>query len=332
MILALALSSCHREEEEPPVEAVSGGGWESIDIGADYTWLGLCTIGEQTIYVIGREANPVIPFQPRHILKRSTDLGSTWSEVAPADGALHGFGAWGSVHFVTEDLGFVVGYRMAARTADGGSTWDTIPQGFNEFGRIAALSPSNMFGFEDGGFFRSTDEGLVWSQVTGALSNNVFSIDVLGSSAAWAVGIQGFWVTTDGGITWEQRSTHARGYQIDMVSPLVGAVLSDERQGQFDPPLEHLWVTEDGGLSWLETPVDTLVGDAYSYATMLFDADDRLIIRGDSGLIISADHGATWQPDIVLDGGFPVVPIAIEHCGDRVVFISGSKFWRKQYQ
>ena len=229
-------------------------------------------------------------------------------------------------------LGFVVNnIDMVARTEDGGATWDTLSHSPYSFNKIAAFDPSTMCGYAHGPLMRSTDGGQTFSWGGAGLPGNVHDIHVLSSSTAWMASIEGYFRTTNAGVTWEQRSDHARGYDIDFINPEVGAVISNECIDQYDPAIEHLWITTDGGSTWSDRLVDEFAGSAHWLTPILFDADDRLFMRGDSCVMISADHGETWVREVLPDGRVPASGQEFFRCGDKVIFWADAKLWRKHF-
>ncbi|MEI8136183.1 MAG: T9SS type A sorting domain-containing protein [Bacteroidota bacterium] len=167
------------------------------------------------------------PTDNKGAIHRTTNGGTSWQNMTPANMYTNTASFCNIVHFLTPQIGITMGdpnpgtnneYEIW-RTADGGNTWSLIP-GANipnpasagEFGLTGVstkLGSSNIwFGTNEGRIFRTTDAGLTWNVTT----LDPTSIGV--NEIAFANPLNGYaWLfdaaqtlqqynTNDGGVTW----------------------------------------------------------------------------------------------------------------------------------
>ena len=145
------------------------------------------------------------------------------------------------------------------KSTDGGESWENIrtglPQELIGKGNLAvtAAKPDRIFALIEakpgGGFYRSDDFGESWEMVSDMpqMIQRPFYYTTLGADPTDADvvygGAEGFYKSTDGGVTWSRLSTpHGDNHDI-WVSPNDGNVMVQANDGGAN-------VSYDGGQSW----------------------------------------------------------------------------------
>jgi len=199
-------------------------------------------------------------------------------------------------------------------SVDGGANWTPRDAGLDDdFVSSVILVPTNamtLYAGTDHPFdgsnpqrvYKSTDAGATW-QATG-LDAGGFSIDVLAVDpddsarvAAVSRGANGFFQSTNGGVSWTA------------VSPGTGSGCGAVRTILYETPGSGILLgvsngvcrSDDGGASWTHHNVATNA----SVEDLLADAADPAVITaaaspafpgGTGGVFRSSDGGATWTP------------------------------------
>ena len=190
---------------------------------------------------------------------------------------------------VVDDALYVAGHAQVAVSRDGGRRWQQADAlaGADPMG-WAVTSDTVLVGGHPG-LFRSTDEGKTFTEVTGA--GAVPDTHALGGAGTtFYVGSPpaGLLASTDGGLSWQVRSTQAG-------RSFMGTILVDPRDPDrlIVPDMSAgLTASGDGGRTWkpLGSP-PRIVSAAWN------PTDTRQIVGvGMNGGTRSGDGGATWQP------------------------------------
>ena len=149
----------------------------------------------QTVIAAGN-----IPLGPRFVL-RSTDGGSTWTDVAPSQAVVMDSDFVGST-------GWIVGGRIH-KTTDAGQTW--VEQSIPPDLLYAVSFADSLHGWAVGWgptILRTTDGGQTWTpqSVPGA-TNVILAVQAVGPSEAWIGGFNGLVAhTVNGGQSWQMES------------------------------------------------------------------------------------------------------------------------------
>ncbi len=227
--------------------------------------------------------------EPGELLVTS-DSGQTWSEVAH-DGSNQGDLPFnGTITFLSDKEGWLVGSETTTtadhlyRTADGGLTWNqvdlpvpaSVPGGsVNDIGLPSAYGNNQMAlpvtfeqtdkGITLGGAYVSTDGGSSWRFAGGLIPEPtlpafVSKPDSSPSFEGFAAGSSGVYVTTDGGASWKLTASDTLTEALKsgspvgaptFVSPDVGWLLLQPRTAGGSAQLLE---THDGGQTWSAVP------------------------------------------------------------------------------
>lgn len=244
-------------------------------------------------------------------LYRSTDAGSTWSEVLPLDGI-----SVFDIEFAPDGSGYIGTQDSIRRSTDGGISWTLLNLGIGLNDQVldVALDPSNPLviwagiadasGAQPVNVMRSTDSGATWSDRTPPLAAPIscrgIAVDPTDSNTVIAVfggdfGGGQVWTTTDGGDSWTDRSAGLPD------NPMQAVVYDGTRLlvggGQlFGSENVGLYQSTDVGATW--TPLHdgtwpVLVVDAIAVDPN--DAQNIFVATDGSGVNRSTDGGGSWE-------------------------------------
>ncbi len=253
-------------------------------------------------------------------LFRSGDGGQTWQETN--SGLTERHIRWLTIHPDEASL-VLAGTEPAAVfiSADGGQSWQQRPEVAalrDEFGWWLPYSPEagcvrgfaahgdRLYGaVEVGGLLRSADRGGSWSLAPGSdgrpqfgtpgaglVHPDVHSIEVHPSSAdrLYAPTGGGYYVSTDGGVTWDCRYVcYVRAAVVDPLEPDVAIIGPAENSSGRQGRIER---TSDGGHSWerVAGPWDDHMIDRF------YRGKDHLYAVTSRGHLLQAGlDGRTWQ-------------------------------------
>lgn len=178
-------------------------------------------------------------------LYRTFDGGVTWDSVyGPADSD-------GEMSFVNRETGWMMTQWALYKTNDGGRTWDIcsnigigriymIKQNYNGYYYGYAILGSN-------GFYKTTNSGVNWTQLTTASMNNYF---YLNKDTGWAQDGGSIKMTTDGGYNWVNQYYNPDGSfaQIYFYNARTGWIGTTWQ-------LSRIYVTTNGGETWGNQPI-----------------------------------------------------------------------------
>jgi photosystem II stability/assembly factor-like uncharacterized protein len=243
-------------------------------------------------------------------LYRSTDTGSTWSEVS----ALSGISVF-DIEFAPDGTAYIGTLDSIRKSTDEGLSWTVLNLGIGLDDQVfdVALDPSNSSiiwaGIADAGgqqpvnVVRSTDGGATWTNRTpphAPMSGRAIAVDPHDSNTVIAVFGGDFgggetWVTTDGGDSWTDRSAGLPGNPLNAVvydgtRLLVGGGLL------FGSQFVGLYESPDLGVTW--TPLHDGTWPVLVVEDIAVDPSDsaRIFVAIDGGGVNrTTDGGGTWQ-------------------------------------
>lgn len=199
-------------------------------------------------------------------------------------GDLHAAGELGSRLFVGGHGG--AGYRASA----GG--WTQIESLDDKDVMGWASTGSKILAGGHTGLYASTDEGSTFDQVKGLPVSDVHALGASGDVVYLASPEAGTLVSTDGGTTFEPRSSAGQDFMgtiwADPTNPDI-AIAPSMKDGAVR--------TTDGGSTW--TPLGSAMG---SMAVAVDQTGSRLLAIGMEGAQLSTDGGASWTALDVPDG------------------------------
>lgn len=215
-------------------------------------------------------------------------LRGTNDESTAASGAAPVVG--GDLHTILARDGelYVGGHARSAVSRDNGKTWQNIAslEGADAMGWAA--SGGDLLAGGHPGLYQSTD-GSTFEKLTGSAAvPDVHALGGAGNVLYLASPQRGVMASTDGGKTWEPRTTQAG-------QSFMGTILVDPNDTErlIAPDMAGALATSsDGGRNWqpLGGPMGAMAA-AWNPANT-----DELIVIGMQGAERSTDAGATWEP------------------------------------
>jgi photosystem II stability/assembly factor-like uncharacterized protein len=229
---------------------------------------------------------------------RSTDAGATWN-AAGLDGLevralvcqrLDGF------------LFAVLGAGDVRRSTDDGESWVPAAAGLGGTNVYtlaahpdsAATLYAGGLGFgADGDLYKTTNSGVSWQRITSPvfpsfLIVNDLAFDAAGGSVVYVAAYgDGVLKTTNGGATWMHASAGLGDLETLALAaaPAPGAVFAATQR-------RSVFSTVNGGGSWEEA--GTGISGMQTLAIETDLAGDRIWTGNRTGIVLSADGGATW--------------------------------------
>ena len=303
-------------------------------------------------------------------LFRSSDTGQSWQKiVVVADTVGFGNAEFHDLGFFSRDTGILfvrydgLGYFDQYSTIDGGLTWKT--RNDPSFGSASGFATPHrdisLICGGNGGIRRTTNAGHSWRKVDPVtdFSHNLlaFTNTNLGITCGTTFGQLCFYVTQDGGLSWNKvdclqttrrpltisfpnaalciaagdsgsifRSTNAGQSWMQSAlsdSGIIGAIrMYDGSIGiLFEGNPNSIKRTTDGGVSWTAIP-SPFVNDQLGISTFNYLSDHTVLaLASDSHVYRSDDGGLTWQKH----GSLPFQ-------GDHMVFVDSLQGWASAEQ
>ncbi|PJB55142.1 MAG: hypothetical protein CO098_17870 [Bacteroidetes bacterium CG_4_9_14_3_um_filter_41_19] len=257
-----------------------GNSWQNVvSSGSFYS---ICFLSPQLGFALSSYGNAVI--------SKTSDGGATWTDY---DIENYDFEP-SCIYFINDQVGFVGGVTNKGtiyKTTDGGETWSlnyTAPLN-SPLVDIVFTDDTTGFavGLESnvGVFLKTTNQGATWTPVSLDFYFLASKICFVNSDTGFIIG-QGNMIlkTTDGGSTWQQKTTPISGYaeflDIDFPTNQVGYVTLGENEVM-------LLKTIDGGETW-----DPIEFPCTSTPTRVdfFNAEEGLVM-GNKGIIFKTYSG-----------------------------------------
>jgi photosystem II stability/assembly factor-like uncharacterized protein len=217
--------------------------------------------------------------------------GETWIDNNPNTTTSEGFN---DLHFISENLGYIVGFTGAYKTTDMGQSWE-FKGGPGWATTVFFVDEINgWIGTPVGNIFKTSDGGESWEQISNIHWTWNKDIKFFNSQIGWVVG-EGLYSdyasihkTTDGGFTWiTQDSIWNRGYnEIEIFDSLNAIVVGK-------PGI--VLYTDDGGINWYSEGTNDL-GD---YFDISMQGSRKWIVGGSEyfypRMFASRETGFPWE-------------------------------------
>ena len=218
------------------------------------------------------------------------------------------------------------------RTTDAGATWTLFPGvfGTNVTGQALAADAATgalYAGANNGGVFKSVDQGQSWTPANAGLPSIVWTLAAAETApfTLYAGTSSGVFRTTDGAATWQPRST---GLPAGVVLHLV-AHPTDPMTAYAAVANAGVYKTTNGGLSWVRTSSDP-TGNFTDFDIDPSNPNVLYLASQSLGIGRSVDGGVTWQ---WLTAGLPnrdARAIGVGPNSGLYVSVNGAGVWKLQ--
>jgi uncharacterized repeat protein (TIGR01451 family) len=262
-----------------------GGSWDSTS-----NWFinRLCLTPSGVLFLARYDRHPGVEMT---ILYSSTDWGFTW---VPVDIEMEHEQYLYNVLQLPDGRLLMGSSQQLFFSENDGLSWETLPGTAEHAGFFSintVLSNGDIIGENGEGLVRSSDGGTTWIFSTyGIQYAKVQQLSLLTDSLQLAFTYNNLWRTTTAGSTWERLLNDTTVFHSSSViwpeRPL--AVINKD---SFAVSLGTKLVrTTDGGQNFSEiTPSGKL------FNNYLFKGNQGLFTNGQSGVLMSADFGLSWQ-------------------------------------
>ena len=196
---------------------------------------------------------------------------------------------WG-VYFVNKDTGLATGELGAIiKTTDGGNSWYNIKTNYNKYiNAIGSYTGEKIIAAGDNGLIIiSRDYGQTWETIQSGTNNDLWHMLMINEKLGWIVGFNStLFKTTDGGNTWQLKTTPLQGFNFFDISFL------DSSFGYIACSGGLVLRTMDGGDNWDVRQA----GDGYSLTVIKAITRQEGVAFGFAGKhVYTYDGGETWQ-------------------------------------
>ena len=206
----------------------------------------------------------------------------TWLYPRPQGHTLY------DVEFLTDSIAIAVGENATVMvTNDGGTTWSVSPKTNDlttALHAVTAIDATTAVAVgADGVVLRTVDAGLTWTLQPSGTTEDLGSVDAVGSLVVIAG--DGMWRSIDGGQSWTPVLTGYAFTDIDVVSPTLAFAVS-----AFP---EVLLKSTDGGQTWSPKGFPYLEDPRVAFA----DVQNGVVSSAFGSSVIyyfTADGGQTW--------------------------------------
>lgn len=232
----------------------------------------------------------------------------------------------GGVAFTSPTHGFIVGdNHHLLETFDGGATWITrmaTELSSDPFYTITFASPTHGYlAGNNQDAYRTVDGGATWNQMTNFLAGSVRRFDFVTPTHGFAGYNGAITATTDGGLTWDIRTTGDGGvvtFGMDFRDASVGLIAGIRSTPYHD---QGIYLTTDGGQTV------TNVSDANINA-VLWTSETSALAVGQDTCLRTDTGGVTWyEVGFGIDTGLA----AIARAGNSSVICgvsTGGDIWK----
>ena len=211
---------------------------------------------------------------------RSTDGGSSFTDVTPAEAASQYYFYGVGIHPLNPDIMLAGSLYSMYRSTDGGASWTKVSanQTYNYGIAFSQSDPDLVLAAGMNRVYRSTNGGVTWTSIyapfTGLTGMQWVVPDWSGGPGVYTGTSAGFYRSADGGISWTQSNDGL----------LVGRVLAMERsQGWIFMNMQDMGVFRTpatGAVNWEEVTTPLSCGD---FCDICADGDGTLLALEGTG-------------------------------------------------
>lgn len=248
--------------ETAPSIYVSEEGWYSVAVGNDYG----CQTATSIFVKAGNQSG--------------NDENTDWEVLNPNPSILPGR----DVHFITDQIGFILTNVELLNTMDGGNTWEIMM----DISSGSHITFKNSIGYiigNNGSIYKSTHNGFGWNKLSVAFDDDLNAISLIHQDTILITSNNKLFVSHNGGQSWGIHNVN--GVDIEdsyFTSATTGHVAC--RNGT-------ILKTIDAGLNWYVTEsVNSFPSDFF--AIHFVSPEIGFASREHDDLLKTTDGGETW--------------------------------------
>jgi photosystem II stability/assembly factor-like uncharacterized protein len=205
-------------------------------------------------------------------LFQSSDQGNSWVQNSHQDSWIQGIAVDSSGHFLVNNN----------RSTDNGQTW----QYFAPEGKYITVSPNGHIFAAGTGIYRTTDDGVEWTEITNGTNSNVTDLLAGETGSVFAASYDGVYRTTNEGDTWVNMLPILSGVKaVCLATGSSGELFAGSGYGE-------IFRSTDDGTNWTRVDSGAITADI----SVLKVNSHGVIFAGTygGGVFRSTDAGASW--------------------------------------
>lgn len=291
LTISFIIQSCNKEKEETKPKE-----WNISLFQTDFDYQRISST-DHYIYCYGIKLNPnnsgII-----YTLIKTNRSSLSWEKVNFEPKNIYEMGGWKEMCFFNDTLGMMTRYRALFKTSNGGKTWDTTFLGSDNFSDIY-VQGDIVFGYNSGQFRYSKNYGKDWIKFMEP--QYVSSLCFVNEKEGFASSSTGFYETTNGGDTWNLKSTPEKEFlRMHFVNDKKGIATSIFLDSPHSYPKTLINITNDGGITWKTIKLDSVSNAQLEPQTsVLYKSVDKIYVGCVNGIFLSQDNGLSWKQDYV---------------------------------
>lgn len=259
----------------------SGSTWTITNIGPSQSYGRSIAVSPQNPDIIflsgyiytGSTYNPVV--------YRSTDGGTTWTDVTPSAAAGEYYSYSVAISPVDQNLVLFASYYNVYRSTDCGNTWTKVTnyQYYNYGMRFSTADPNLVYAGGYGSVYRSTNAGQTWTSYSSGLPSQALqsiAADWSNSTRAYTSCATGFYRSTSTGTSWSASNT---GLYLGKIYAFAVAPTQPSKVYMQIYGL-GVWLTTNNGTSWTHLTTPLSCGDFCGIVVSPADANTVLGLEG----------------------------------------------------
>ncbi|MBV5315294.1 MAG: T9SS type A sorting domain-containing protein [Prolixibacteraceae bacterium] len=187
------------------------------------------------------------------------------------------------------------------RSADGGSTWGYVKNGFvigtqQYVHQLVVTSKGTILAATGGGMFRTTNNGDAWTKMTVFGSNTkVRSIIQWANGDLYASANYKLYKSVDDGVTWTQISLGklvSPAYDLDGNIEVIDYIKDSKNNLYINFGGSFYIKSTDNGANWNKVNIPT-IGDITNIKSIIFGQKDSLFVASNYHVVTTTDFGAS---------------------------------------
>lgn len=217
-----------------------------------------------------------------------------WELLNPKPSSLTGR----DIHFLNDQIGFIVNGREILKTMDGGDTWELMME-INSGNQISFMNSTGYVIGNYGSIYKTTNSGDEWNRIIFPYTDHLISVSIIHEDTVLITGDNKLFVSNDGGQSWEYHAVNDVNIE--------DACFTSTDTGHIACKYGIIRKTVDGGLNWYttesvnHTPANFF--DIYFVTPQIGFAS-----REHTDVLKTTDGGETWtviaSPDAIYSINF----------------------------